>query len=199
MPPTFPETRLPVGDLVLRPFSASDIDDNQLAGSDALIQQWLPLPHPYTRQDSADWCTEISHSLRESGDGIHFAIADSSTSRMLGTVGLKKTDWNTLVSEVGYSVAPWARGRGVAARATRAIGHWLLTDCGFQRMELKAATDNFASQKTALKAGLQREGVMRNAGYIHAGRVDLVLFSLTPADLVEHDPAVAHGRKGPQS
>ena len=44
-------------------------------------------------------------------------------------------------------------------------------------MELKAATGNRASQRTALKAGLQREGIMRNAGFIHTGRVDLVLFS----------------------
>jgi RimJ/RimL family protein N-acetyltransferase len=61
-----------------------------------------------------------------------------------------------------------------------------MVDHGFQRMELKAATGNLASQRTALKAGLQREGIMRNAGFIHAGRVDLVLFSLTPNDLKSH-------------
>jgi RimJ/RimL family protein N-acetyltransferase len=183
MTPTFPETRLLAGDLLLRPFSAIDIEENQIACADPLIQHWLPLPQPYTRQDSADWCTKISHSLRETGDGIHFAIVDANTDRLLGTVGLKKTDWRGLVSEIGYSVAPWARGRGMAAEATRTIGHWLLVDHGFQRMELKAAIGNLASQRTALKAGLQREGIMRNAGFIHAGRVDLVLFSLTPDDL----------------
>ncbi|MFU8876451.1 GNAT family N-acetyltransferase, partial [Micromonospora sp. SL4-19] len=180
---TFPETRLRTGDLLLRPFSAIDIEANQIACADPLIQQWLPLPQPYTRHDSADWCTKISHSLRETGDGIHFAIVDANTDHLLGTVGLKKTDWRGLVSEIGYSVVPWARRRGIAAEATRTIGHWLLVDHGFQRMELKAATGNLASQRTALKAGLQREGIMRNAGFIHAARVDLVLFSLTPDDL----------------
>ena len=59
-------------------------------------------------------------------------------------------------------------------------------------MELRAATGNLASQRTAPKAGLQREGIMRNAGFIHAGRVDLVLFSLTPDDLTsQHD----HGQR----
>jgi RimJ/RimL family protein N-acetyltransferase len=183
MTATFPETRLLAGDLLLRPFSAIDIEENQVACADPLIQQWLPLPRPYTRQDSADWCTKTSHSLRESGDGIHFAIVDADTDRLLGTAGLKKTDWRGLVSEIGYWVAPWARGRGIAAEATRTIGHWLLVDRGFERMELAAATGNLASQRTALKAGLQREGTMLNAGFIHAGRVDLVLFSLTPDDL----------------
>ena len=91
MTSTFPETRLLTGDLLLRPYSAIDIEENQIACADPLIQQWLPLPQPYTRQDSADWCTKISHSLRETGDGIHFAIVDANTDRLLGTVGLKKT------------------------------------------------------------------------------------------------------------
>ncbi|GAA4581758.1 hypothetical protein GCM10023176_62630 [Micromonospora coerulea] len=153
-----------------------------------------PNAQPYTRQGSADWCTKISHSLG-TGDGIHFAIVDANTDRLLGTVGLKKTDWRGLVSEIGYSVAPWARGRGIAAEATRTIGHWLMVDHGFQRMELKAATGNLASQWTALKACLQREGIMRNAGFIHAGRVDLVLFTLTPDDLksqFDHDQSRAN-------
>jgi RimJ/RimL family protein N-acetyltransferase len=141
------------------------------------------LPTPYTVDESIDWCTKTSHALRESGDGIHFAIADPLTDRMLGTIGLNKTDWLRLVSEVGYCVAPWARGSGIAARATRVLGHWLLTDQNFQRLELKAATGNLASQKTALKAGFHREGIMRNAGLTHTGRVDLVLFSLTPEDI----------------
>ncbi|MFD5559124.1 GNAT family N-acetyltransferase [Kitasatospora griseola] len=107
----------------------------------------------------------------------------------MGTVGLKKTDWRARVSEVGYWVAPWARGRGIAAEATRVLGEWLLTDQAFQRMELLAATENTASQKVVLRAGLHREGVLRNAGFVHAGRVDLVLFSLVPQDFQSRSPA----------
>ncbi|MGV9777581.1 GNAT family N-acetyltransferase [Streptosporangium sp. NPDC003464] len=179
----FPETVLSTGSSVLRPFSSDDVSDNQAACADELIQRWLPLPRPYTLDDSTAWCTETAHALRESGAGIHFAITDAAGGRFLGTVGLKKTDWQGRVSEIGYWVAPWARGRGIAAAATRAVGYWLLIDQGFQRLELKAATGNVASRKTALKAGLQREGIMRNAGFTHTGRVDLVLFSLIPSDL----------------
>ena len=128
----------------------------------------------------------MSHALRESGDGIHFAITDAESDRLLGTVGLKKTDWRALVSEVGYWTAPWARGRGIATEATRALGRWLLCEQGFERMELKAATENTASQRVATRAGLHREGIMRNAGFTHTGRIDLVLFSLTPRDLLVH-------------
>lgn len=187
----FIETTLRTGRLILRPFDASDIEETRASCEDALIQRWLPLPQPYTREDAAAWCTKVAPSLRESGDGIHFAVTDAGTGRLAGTIGLKRTDWAARVSEVGYWVSPWARGRGTATEATREVGRWLLTEQGFERLELRAATGNEASRKVALKVGMRHEGVLRNAGHVHAGRVDLDLFSLVPGDL----PAIGDGRE----
>jgi len=39
------------------------------------------------------------------------------------------------------------------------------------------------SQRVAEKAGMTREGVARNAAFTNSGRVDLVVFGLTPGDL----------------
>ncbi|MFJ4740780.1 GNAT family N-acetyltransferase [Streptomyces sp. NPDC088775] len=69
------------------------------------------------------WCTTTAHAMRDSGDGIQFAITDADTKRLMGQVGLKKTDWRALVSEVGYWVSPWVRGRGIAVEATRTPAH----------------------------------------------------------------------------
>jgi RimJ/RimL family protein N-acetyltransferase len=80
-------------------------------------------------------------------------------------------------------MAPWGRGCGVATTATRVISSWTLREQGFERVEVRAATGNLASQRVAEKAGFVREGVARNAGHVHDGRVDLVVYSLTRADL----------------
>ncbi|SEK49729.1 GNAT family N-acetyltransferase [Streptacidiphilus jiangxiensis] len=183
MPSTFPETVLRTDSLVLRSFSRADVEDTQRAASDELTQTWLPLPHPYTLDDATAWCSRTAHALRESGDCIHFALADPATDRLLGTIGLRRTSWRARTTEVGYWVAPWARGRGVAAEAARVVGRWALCTQGFERVELRAATGNIASRRSAERAGFQEEGVLRNAGVTHGGRVDLVVFSLTPADL----------------
>ncbi|GLY97984.1 GNAT family protein [Actinoplanes sp. NBRC 103695] len=53
----------------------------------------------------------------------------------------------------------------------------------FERVELRIAPGDTASQRLAAKAGFVREGVARNAGFIHGGRVDLVIHSLVRADL----------------
>ena len=86
--------------------------------------------------------------------------------------------------EIGYWVAPWARGDGLAVEAVQAIARWLLEQ-GFERMVLRAAPGNAASLRMAEKAAFTREGVARNAGLTNSGRVDLVVFSLIRTDLEE--------------
>ncbi len=154
---------------------------------DELTQRWLPLPNPYTDADALAWCTEISPRFRTSGDGIEWAAVRRSDDRLIGSFGLKRTDWRGRSSEIGYWVAPWARGEGVAVEAVQAIARWLLLEQGFERMVLRAATGNTASLRVAEKAGFTREGVARNAGFTNSGRVDLVVFSLVRTDLEEPD------------
>ena len=181
--PTFPEARLETERLLLRPYRAEDAPDVALACQDELTQRWLPLPNPYTDADAITWCTGISHRFRISGEGIEWAAIRRTDQRLIGSFGLKRTDWRGRSSEIGYWVAPWARGEGLAVEAVGRIGRWLLLEQGFERMVLRAATGNTASQRVAEKAGFTREGVARNAGFNNAGRVDLVVFSLTPSDL----------------
>jgi ribosomal-protein-serine acetyltransferase len=183
--PTFHETTLAAGDLTLRPLTESDVDDVTEACQDADTLRWLPIPRPYTRANAEWFIGTFAPALRESGAGIVFAI--QSAGRLVGVIDLKHVNWVYRVAEVGYWVAPWARGRGVASRATLALSEWAICDHGFERVELFAATGNIASQRAAEKAGFVREGVARNAGYVHDGRVDMVLFSLVPDDLLRSD------------
>lgn len=182
---TFPEVTLETPRLLLRPYRAEDAPEVAVACRDELTQRWLPLPNPYADADALAWCTEIAPRFRTSGDGIEWAAVRRSDDRLIGSFGLKRTDWRGRSSEIGYWVAPWARGEGVAVEAVQAIARWLLLEQGFERMVLRAATGNTASLRVAEKAGFTREGVARNAGFTNSGRVDLVVFSLIRTDLEE--------------
>ena len=179
---TFPETTLTAGDLTLRPFSLSDADDVVSACQDPETQRWLPLPRPYARANAEWFIGTFGPSQRDSGEGIVFAI--ESAGKIAGAIDLKNANWVTKVAEVGYWVAPWARGHGVASGAARALSLWAIRDHGFERVELFAATGNTGSQRAAEKAGFVREGVARNACCVNGGRMDMVLFSLVPDDLL---------------
>lgn len=168
--------------LSLRPFTEADLDAITEACADEETQRWLPLPRPYSRDDARWFVETFSVTQRDSGAGLVRAIEVEG--RLAGAIDLKKTDWTARTTETGYWAAPWVRGRGVTTTAVRLLASWALTDQGFERVELLTAMGNTGSERVAEKAGFQREGIARNAGVIHEGRVDLTVWSLVPADLI---------------
>jgi RimJ/RimL family protein N-acetyltransferase/GNAT superfamily N-acetyltransferase len=184
---SFPDVTLETPRLLLRPYRAEDAPEVALACRDELMQRWLPLPNPYTDADAFAWCTEISPGFRTSGEGVEWAAVRRVDGRLIGSFGLKRTDWRGRTSEVGYWIAPWARGEGLAVEGVTAVARWLLLEQRFERLALRAAPGNVASQGVAVKAGFTRECIARNAGFTNDGRVDLVVFSLIPSDLNQAD------------
>lgn len=179
--PTFPDVVLATRRLVLRPFRGADADAVVTAANDELTQRWLPLPRPYTREQAEHWCTVEAEGRRTSGQGLVRAV--ESDGRLVGSIDLKRTDWAARVTEIGYWTSPDARGHGNMSEATRSLAQWVLEERGFARVELRIATGNAASLRVAENAGFRAEGVARSAGYLHDGRVDLVICSLIRADL----------------
>jgi RimJ/RimL family protein N-acetyltransferase len=146
-----------------------------------LTQTWLPLPNPFTAENARSFCQTYAPEQRMTGRGLVRAIEEDG--HLVGCIDLKRTDWKSRVTEIGYWSAPVSRGRGVITEATGMLARWALTDQDFARVELRIAPANVASQRVAEKAGFVREGVARSAGYVHAGRVDLTVWSLIRADL----------------
>ena len=178
-----PQVELTTDRLLLRGYRADDAADVERAANDPDIQRWLPLPNPYTRGDADAWCTTQTARIRESGEGIEWAATRRDGGEFVGSFGLKRVDRRALTGEIGYWVAPSARREGLAVEAVVAVARWFLAEQGFERLELRAATGNYASQRVAEKAGFRREGIARNAGFTNAGRVDLVIFGLTGGDM----------------
>jgi RimJ/RimL family protein N-acetyltransferase len=178
---TFPDAVLTTGRLTLRPLREADQPAIVAAACDPLTQAWLPLPFPYEARHARWFVTEFAPAVLAAGNGIVRAI--EMDGELAGCIDFKRTDWAARTTETGYWAVPSFRGRGILTEATAALARWALTDVGLVRVELRAATGNIASQRVAEKAGFQREGVARSAGYTHGGQVDLVIYSLILADL----------------
>ncbi|WP_171172504.1 GNAT family N-acetyltransferase [Streptomyces sp. I05A-00742] len=194
MTSTFPDISISTDRLVLRPFDASDVPALTEMMNDELITAWTSVPHPYTTADARDWALHTAPAERTSGRGIVFAVTEFLTHRLVGIVHLHHTDWHTLATEVAYVTAPWARGEGYACESVLAVAQWLFRDQKFERLELRTAADNTASQQVAQKIGCISEGVLRNAWIARSRtedggwtdiRTDLIVWSLLPEDLDE--------------
>ncbi|RLP95495.1 N-acetyltransferase [Micromonospora sp. BL4] len=158
----------------LRPFRAEDTADVVDGCADPASQRFVSsLPSPYTEAD-ARWWIDAGAPAAWTGGGAAYAIADSATDRLLGAVGLNNPLPERGQAEIGYWVRPAARGRGIAAAATRALSEHAFAT-GTVRLELLTEAENAPSQRVALAAGFGYEGVRRSAGSGRGGgRHDLL-------------------------
>jgi RimJ/RimL family protein N-acetyltransferase len=191
VPPSFPDLVLSTERLLLRPLADADVPALVEAGNDPLTRRWLPLPDPYTADVAAGWVRDDAPARRRGGIGLVLGVEHRGA--LAGSLDLKRTEWVARVTEIGCWTHPGHRGRGLMPEAVRALAEWVIRDQGFERVELRIAPGNAASLRVAEKAGFTREGTARNAGYVHGGRVDLVIFSLVPGDL----PGAGPGRMAP--
>jgi RimJ/RimL family protein N-acetyltransferase len=192
---TFPDISISTERLVLRAYEDTDIPELTAMMNDDLVTAWTSVPQPYTEADARAFATGFAPAERAEGHGIVFAVTEFLTQRLVGTVHLQHTDWRIRASTIGYTTAAWARGEGYASEAVLAVAQWLFDDQKFERLELRTAADNAASQQVAQKIGCISEGVLRNAGIVRtrpddepAGRwaeirTDLIVWSLLPEDL----------------
>jgi RimJ/RimL family protein N-acetyltransferase len=166
----------------LRPYQSSDIPDVAAGCADPLTQRFLPgLPGPYTRRDAVWWINEGAPAAWVAG-GAAYAIVDPATDRLLGGAGMGRVTMERGQAEIGYWVAPWARGVGVARAAASTLADWAFAR-GFGRLELLTAWENEASQRVAMAAGFRREGVRRDALIRRdGGRYDAVAWARLAAD-----------------
>jgi RimJ/RimL family protein N-acetyltransferase len=158
----------------LRPFREDDLADIAAACADPLTQRFISgMPSPYTEADARWWITEGAPAAWAAG-GSAYAVADLTTDRLLGGTGLSQVVPYRGQAEIGYWVAPWARGRGVATATTRALADHAFST-GISRLELLTHQENAASQRVALAAGFRHEGVRRAANpTLDGGRHDLI-------------------------
>lgn len=192
MTSTFPDISISTDRLVLRPFEEADVPALAEMMSDEMVTSWTALPHPYTTGHARAWATGKAAAVRTQGRGIALAVTEFLTQRLVGTIHLDHTDWRVRSTEIRYVTAPWARGEGYAAESVLAVAQWLFRDQKFERIELRTAADNTASQQVAQKIGCISEGVLRNAWIARSRtedggwtdiRTDLIVWSLLPEDL----------------
>lgn len=149
--------------LVLSAPEASDIDAIYEACQDPDVQYYTSIPSPYTREDSVSFVRMVAEWW-EQGSCCTWALR--SESGLAGVVGLDSI--RDRAAELGFWLAPGARGRGYMTEAARAVIDFAFGPMRLERVQWRAVVGNHRSARVAQKLGFQFEGTQR-LGLAHHG------------------------------
>lgn len=149
--------------LLLSVPTSADADAVYEACQDPDIQHYTTVSSPYTREDAesfvrlaAEWWQAGSEHVWAVRAGDQFA----------GVIGLHRIKDGA--AELGYWLAPEARGNGYTVEAARAVVDFAFGPMRLERLEWHAVVGNTASARVAQALGFQLEGVRRH-GLAHHG------------------------------
>ncbi len=178
----FPVEGLSDGVVTLRLPADADVPALTEMCRDEAIQRYTTVPNPYGPGDARNFVRMAADGVA-SGEVVYCVTTDAASGEPLGNCGIRQHPTDPARWDVGYLVAPWARGRGVATRAVRLLCRFGFDELGAERIELCAEPANLASLGVARRAGFRREGVLRRYMEIKGVRRDIVMHSLLRGEL----------------
>jgi len=170
-----------VSPIALEPLGAAHAADVELLTTDPDVLRFTRVPDPPPPRFVETWLAAYEDG-RNDGTREAFAIVDEGGGEFLGIAVAPRIDRAARTAELGYVVAPSARGRGVASEALGLMTEWAFDELGMERLELLISVENEASKRVAARCGYVREGVMRSHYVKGELREDTELWSRLPND-----------------
>lgn len=174
--PPWPFPNPEYGGIRLRQFSDLDAGMAMDLSHDPYVPLVGSLPPGANHDEALAW-VDRQRQRHIEGMGFSFSIADRETDRSVGNIGLWVRDLDTGRAKVGYGVAPSERGHSAASDALCALTTFAWTIPQLHRVELYIEPWNAASIRTAVKAGYEREGLLRSHQEIGGERCDMYLYA----------------------
>ncbi len=169
------------GVVALRAPRDSDAEDITVACQDPQTTEWTTVPTPYARADADAWLATRA-TVSDWWASPAWAITVLPEDRWCGSIDLRPDEQGG--AEIGYLIAPWARGQGHAARALRLACAWAFSALGMEVVTWYAYVGNQASLQAARRVGFQvPDHSFRAFGAQRGRRRDSWVGTLTPDDL----------------
>jgi RimJ/RimL family protein N-acetyltransferase len=162
-------------------FDERHLPDMAAVLDDADVLRFTRVPVPVPPDFARTWYDRYVEGRRTASREI-FAAVDAHTREFVGLAMAPHIDVETATMELGYLVAPAARGRGLGTEILRLVTDWAFATHHPKRIELLISTANPASQRVAQRCGYVREGVLRSLYFKQGEREDTEMWSLLPSD-----------------
>jgi RimJ/RimL family protein N-acetyltransferase len=179
-PLTPPDPHLADDALFLEPLTLAHVPELLAMTEDPDVVRFTRVPAGADETFVRGWIKRYEGGW-DDGSRAGFAIRGRDNG-WLGFAAIVDLDLEHREGEIGYMVAPAARGRGIAPRAVELVTRWGFDELDLLRLELRIDVENPASERVAERTGYQREGVLRNVHFKEGFRSDMGVWSRLSQD-----------------
>lgn len=173
--------------LTLRRVVAADLDAYYAYQSLPETARYLDLEEPFDLAQCMERVAKFSQQkFEKEGDWASFVVEPDGQPGLLGEIALKWQAGGTAgrgwVGEIGWSLAPWAHGKGYATEAARAVMDLAFGTLGFHRIQARLDERNSGSRKICERLGMRFEGVARENLFFHGEWTSKAVYSVLASE-----------------
>ena len=176
-PLTIPTLPTQSGRFTLRPFTLADAPDVHSHLNDPRIAPWtLHIAHPYPEGAGARWIATHGPAAA-AGTELTWAIVTPEDDRVIGAIAMHLAPRHRR-AEIGYWLATSFWGQGVMTDATRTVVAYGFEALGLHRIQATCLPHNVGSYRVMEKAGMTREGILRDYVLHGDAFADIALYAI---------------------
>ncbi|MGL5828969.1 MAG: GNAT family N-acetyltransferase [Angustibacter sp.] len=151
----FPVPQLATKNLVLRGHDAADIPAIMEYAADPEAIRWTSLPVPYALRDAEEFIALANDDWAADRNWLWAILAPGGAGqpRNAGNIVLRRMGRGQV--DMGFLLAPWARGRGLMTAAVRLVADWAFAERAVEQIQWRAAIGNWASRSVATRCGFR--------------------------------------------
>ena len=140
------------------------------------LREWLPwVDHMRTVEDFRKY---INNSKQRYAGHTEIGYVILANNDMVGRIGLYNIDVFNKSASIGYWLGKEWEGKGIITRSCNAVIEEGFKRLKLNRIEIRAALQNYKSQAIPQRLGFKQEGIIRQGEFVNNQFVDLYVYSM---------------------
>lgn len=138
---------------------------------------------PFSLEETKKRFDERTQPWHDKSDQwLSFAIDDIESGKAIGSIGIKITNHQARIAEVGYLLKTKAHGKGFASEALLLVKHHAFATLHLNKLVATCSSENIGSYKVLEKAGFLREGCLKQNSILNGQYIDDYIYGLCFAE-----------------
>jgi RimJ/RimL family protein N-acetyltransferase len=152
---------------------------------DPVVRQYNPV-EDLTPEAQHQRCSRLRSDFADCDEAEAFFWFIQSEEKIVGNITVKEINRRMLTAELGYGIAPEARGNGYATAAVRLVTQRAFGESPLRKLIAYVHEDNVASRRVLEKVGYTAEGLLREHYLINGMPVSEVIYGILRHEIGVH-------------